>query len=106
MAGDVSRPSGTMGTSGAGSSKWSASTGSNLQYVLRDWSRKAGVELIWESNQGFAVRTPVHTNGSYEDALRSLLGQYKGQNIRPNAQLNNDPITGRRTLFIQSSRVL
>ncbi len=89
-----------------GTAKWSAPVGASLQHVLQAWSKRAGVELVWESNRGFAVRLPINTNGSYEDALQSLLNQYGDEKTRPNAQLNNDPVTGRRTLFIQSSRVL
>ncbi len=85
--------------------KWSAATGTSLQKVLQDWSKKAGVEFVWESGQGFVVRAPVSSNGSYEDALRALLSQYEDQKIRPAAQLNNDPNTGRRVLFVQASRV-
>ena len=86
-------------------SKWSAPVGTSLEQVLKSWSSKAGVEFIWQANQGFAVRSPISSNGSYEDALQSLLNQYKDQKIRPAAQLNNDPNTGKKTLYIESSRV-
>jgi len=33
------------------------------------------------------------------------LGQFSHDNIRPAAQLNNDPQTGQRILFVQSTRV-
>lgn len=99
--------SGRMGVSeGGASARWSASAGVSLQQILQSWSDKAGVELIWESNQGFAVKRPVRAGGSYEEALQSLLNQYSNEKIRPAAQLNNDPSTGRRTLFVRSSRVL
>lgn len=94
----------TMSSSSTGG-KWSAPVGSSLQQVLTTWSKQAGVELEWQANQGFAVRLPVSLNGSYEQALEEILNQYSDEKVRPNAQLNNDPVTGRRTLFVQSSRV-
>ena len=77
-----------------------------MQQILKNWSKQEGVEFIWESNQGFSVLSPVNVNGSYEEALQSLLGQYNNLRIRPAVNLNNDPVTGRQTLFVQSSRVL
>ena len=94
------------GLVGVGSAKWHAPAGSSLQQVLNMWSARAGVGLIWQSNQPFTVKRAVNANGSYESALQSLLNQYAADNIRPAAQLNNDPISGERVLFIQSSRVL
>ncbi len=89
-----------------GGGRWSAPVGTSLQQVLQSWSKREGVELVWQSNQGFSVKNSVSANGGYEQALESLLGQYTNEKIRPTAQLNNDPVTGRRVLFIQSSRVL
>ena len=94
-----------MNAAGIGSGRWNAPAGSSLQQVLAIWSRQAGVELIWESNEGFAVKAPVSMNGSYEDALQKLLNQYVSDSVRPAAQLNNDPISGRRVLLVQSTRI-
>ncbi len=99
----------SMGMTSGGASaggQWSAPAGASLQQILKSWSSKANVELIWDSNQGFSVMRPIKMGGSYEEVLQSLLNQYTNLKIRPAAQLNNDPVTGRKTLFIQSSRVL
>ena len=103
----VAKPAGKLaGGQQAGNARWFAPAGSSLQQTLQIWSKQAGVEMEWQSNEGFAVKRAVSANGSYESALQSLLGQYTGDKVRPAAQLNNDPITGRRFLFIQSTRVL
>lgn len=91
---------------GLGNAKWHAPAGSNLQQVLKIWSREAGVDLLWHADQGFTVKRAVNANGSYESALQSLLGQFAQDGLRPAAQLNNDPVSGQRILFIESSRVL
>lgn len=88
------------------SARWQASPGASLQQILHQWSQAAGVELVWQSNQMFSVKNAVHANGSYESALQALLNQFVNDGIRPAAQLNNDPVTGRRILFVESSRVL
>ena len=100
-----SRASSSDGNANA-NARWVAPAGSSLQQVLSSWSKQAGVEMEWQSNQGFAVKHAVSGNGSYESALQSLLEQYTKDKIRPAAQLNNDPVSGRRVLFIQSTRVL
>ena len=86
--------------------QWSAPAGANLQQVLAGWSQQAGVQFMWQSNHAFFVKSPVQANGSYESALQSLLGQFANDDLRPAAQLNNDPVTGQRLLFIESSHVL
>ena len=59
--------------------------------------RRGGVES-GNSNQGFAVKRAVNSSGAYESALQSLLMQFAQDSDRPVAQLNNDPVTGKRTL--------
>lgn len=86
--------------------RWNAPAGANLEQVLGTWAKNAGVEFIWQANEIFTVKAPVSANGSFESALQSLLGQYTNDVLRPAAQLNNDPVTGRRMLFVESSRVL
>jgi hypothetical protein len=88
------------------SGRWSAPAGANLQLVLQQWSKDEGVEFLWQSHHEFILKRPVQTSNSYEAALQAILGQFSNENIRPAAQLNNDPQTGKRILFVQSSRVL
>ena len=92
--------------SGISSAKWSARQGTNLRVALERWSAQAGVDVHWLANQSYAVRMPVQANSTYEEAIRQLLGQYSNEATRPYAELNNDPISGRRTLIIQTSNIL
>jgi hypothetical protein len=86
-------------------SRWSAPAGTNIQLVLQKWSKAEGVEFVWQSHHEFILKSPVQTSNSYEAALQAVLGQFSNDNIRPAAQLNNDPQTGQRILFVQSTRV-
>ena len=104
----VSRPavSEHMGSNTMTNARWNAPAGSSLAQVLGTWAQQEGVEFVWQANESFIVKSPVSSNGSFESALQSLLGQYTNDTLRPAVQLNNDPVTGRRILFVESSRVL
>jgi hypothetical protein len=83
-------------------SRLRALQGTDLRNVLRQWSAKNNVELVWNAPQTYMVRQSVKTTFSFEEAVSLLLNQYKGQSMRPVAQLNKDPETGVRTLIINS----
>jgi len=100
----MARSNGSMSQPRA--AKWRIGQGSDLRSALEAWSKQAGVELFWDANQQFIVRQSIANNGSYESALEALLGQFANDSVRPLAQLNNDPVSGRRILIVQSSRVL
>lgn len=86
--------------------QWNAPAGANLQLVLQKWSEDEGVSVIWQSHHNFVLKAPVNTAKSYEAALQAMLSQFSNDNIRPAAQLNNDPQTGKRILIVKSTRVL
>lgn len=105
----VSRPVDStydMSTNAMSPAQWTAPAGASLSQVLSTWTSQAGVEFVWRANETFTVRRAISANGSFESALQSLLGQFTNDNVRPAAHLNNDPVTGRRILFVESSRVL
>lgn len=83
--------------------EWSAAPGMNIQSVLDQWSSKAGVAVVWQSYMNVAVKQPLQVNGTYEEAVQSLLDQYSGDSRRPVGQLNIDPETGMRTLLVDMS---
>ena len=102
-SGNMMPPPPAMGVTSP--AKWHAATGNSLEQALENWARKEGVELVWQANTGFGVKRTVHSNGAFTDALQEILSQYQSDNVRPMAQLNNDPVTGKRTLFVQSTRI-
>jgi len=79
---------------------WSAPRGGYLEAVLKSWSERAGVELVWRTDRGFVLGQNVNFGGSYEEAVQNLLSMFDREVLRPVGQLNTDPVTGRRTLFI------
>ncbi len=105
FSGNVSSPSSSPSSS-YGRGQFFAPAGSSLQQTLQIWSKKAGVDFEWQSNMAFTIKEDVRGQSSYEAALQALLNQYAGDKVRPAAQLNNDPETGERILFIHATRVL
>lgn len=81
---------------------WNASAGTDMKTMLKLWSRKAGVSLVWKSPYSFPIRDDLSEQGSFEDAVREMLDQYKGKSPRPlgNIQIAKD--TGSKILVINA----
>jgi hypothetical protein len=85
--------------------KWRALQGTNLKTVLNRWSVKEGIEFVWQMDEAIMIPQSMKVETSFEQAVTNLLDQYKGRDsIRPIAQLNQDPDTGRKTLIIQKAK--
>lgn len=82
---------------------WSASAGENAYDVLMQWSRSAGVDLIWDSEFLVDVRDSVDVSGGYADAVTALLEQYQGLRAGVEGVLYVDDQSGRKTLLIQTN---
>lgn len=82
--------------------QWTAMSGEDVRVVLGRWSEAANVAFVWDSQVQFEVLEPVNVV-SYESAVRALLSQYKGGDVRPYGVLNVEPETGGRTLTVDSS---
>ena len=80
---------------------WAALAGANISQVLGNWSRDAGVELIWETPNAFAVLESFEMGGTFESAVQNLLDQYKNNQVRPVATLHIDPESGQKTLIVK-----
>lgn len=81
--------------------RWRALEGTDLKNVLRRWSIKEGVDFIWDIDQSFLIRQSVKTTADYPEAVALLLSQFEEQAIRPVAQLNKDPQTGKTALIVR-----
>ena len=84
---------------------WRALQGTNLRSVLRRWSAREGVRLIWDADQQFLIRQTVKEKTDYADAVIQLLSQYSDQTTRPVGILNVDPDTGQRALIISIEKI-
>ena len=80
---------------------WNALEGANIERVLTEWSNMEGVELIWNNENKFAVLESFDMETSYEQAVQSLLDQYKEDQVRPVARLHVSPESGQKTLVVE-----
>jgi Toxin co-regulated pilus biosynthesis protein Q len=80
--------------------QWSGPSGANLQTVLDDWGRKAGVTVIWDGYASIPLKNAIALNGTFEEAVQTLLDQYQNDPARPTGQLNQDPDSGERILIM------
>ena len=84
--------------------KWEALEGTSLRDALEHWGQDAGVKIVWQADQGYPLPDTIKAKGSFEEAVMEVLAQYKGDAVRPVAQLNQDPKTGEKALIIRSTQ--
>ncbi len=95
---DVASDSATVGAA------WQADKGANIQDVINLWAARAGVKVAWSSFTSLPVKSSQSSRGSFESALQTLLDQYKGDKVRPFATLNEDPVSGEKTLTMNMEK--
>lgn len=81
---------------------WEAAKGHGLRDVLEAWCRRANVELLWSAEYDYPVQATVVFTGSFEDAVRSLLGGFAAAKPQPVGRLHNNPAANQRLLVIEA----
>ena len=84
--------------------RWAAEKGQSAYKILSQWSRNAGVDLIWNSQFLVDLQNDVAVNGSYEEAVQEILSQYKGRSAGVHGSLFVDSVSGKKTLVIETNR--
>ena len=82
---------------------WQANPGESAYDVLAQWSRDAGVDMVWESEFLVDVQEVVAIDGGYEDAVATLLEQYRDMRAGVQGTLYRDDRSGRRILLIETN---
>ncbi len=54
---------------------WTAKAGEDIKIVLARWSERAGTDLVWEADRGGQLTQDITAQGSFEDAVQTLLSQ-------------------------------
>jgi len=80
---------------------WNALEGNSVRQVLEVWTREADVELMWRSDNDFAVLNPFVMRSTFERAVQKLLDQYQDNQVRPVATLHIDPDLGTKILLVR-----
>lgn len=81
---------------------WTAEKSDTLRKVLEDWSRKAGVDLVWQAEYDFPLQASVVLSGTFEEAVRNLLSGFQDARPQPVGSLHNGETAGQSVLVIQT----
>ena len=85
---------------------WEAERGNTLRGILTDWSMQAGVELFWSSDFDFPVESAVRINGTFEEAVQTVLRGLRDAQPRPIGRLHPNLPDGPSVLVIETKHVL
>ncbi|MDP9196349.1 MAG: toxin co-regulated pilus biosynthesis Q family protein [Pseudomonadota bacterium] len=93
---------GSGSSAGSGTETWTGERGMTLRTILQDWSRRANVELHWSTNFDYPVLAAVSIQGTYEDAVRTLLTGFEKAAPEPLARLHTNMNAGRPALVVET----
>jgi len=88
-------------TNAVASNDWAGKKGQTLREVLKAWSDKAGVELLWSIDYDYRLSSDAGFNGKYEDAVGGLLERFSSVRPQPYGQLHQSQ-SGPRVLEVKS----
>lgn len=80
--------------------QWEAAPGRTLRETLEDWSGKAGAELEWMSPYDYPVDHAFAYEGTFNDAVESILALYSREDQRPRGRLYPNLPSGPSVLMI------
>lgn len=82
--------------------QWVALQGMDLRSVIEGWAASEGVRVVWLSQQRYNLKDDLKVRNGFTNAIEKALNQFSDQDIRPLAQLNTDPNTGEKVLFVNA----
>jgi hypothetical protein len=84
---------------------WSVVAGQDVRSTLEQWSKSQGVDFIWDGGvQSFQALRSVDISGVYEEAVRTLLEQYDGKDVRPVGAIYLANASQSKTLVVSVAR--
>lgn len=82
---------------------WEARPGQTLRQLLQEWSARAGVELNWAAEYDYPVMASLNMTGTFEEAVRVLLGGFDAARPTPRARLHYNPAAGQSVLIVEAT---
>ena len=87
-------------------SEWTGLKAQTLRQTLTAWAQQAGTSLVWSSEYDYPLQTDVRIQGSYTDAVRTLLDGFGKAEPRPIGRLyKNDKVGAQPVLIIETQRL-
>lgn len=102
MAGGYMGTPANTSASLASNTSWTAPRNSTLRTILEDWSTRVGVELYWASEYDYPIQTAVSIQGTFEEAVQTLLKGLSQSRPRPLARLHPNLPDGPAVLVIET----
>jgi hypothetical protein len=81
---------------------WTAPRNSTLRNILQDWASRANVELYWASEYDYPIQSAVSLNGTFEEAVQTLLKGLGNSKPRPMGRLHPNLPNGPAVLVIET----
>lgn len=81
---------------------WSAPRNSTLRGILEQWSDRVGVELYWASEYDYPIQSAVSLQGTFEEAVQTLLKGLSESKPRPMGRLHPNAPNGPAVLVIET----
>lgn len=88
------------------SSVWTAGRDMTLRQILESWANRAGVELYWASEFDYPVSSAVTIQGTFEEAVQTLLKGLEDAKPKPLGRLHPNLPSGPAVLVIETRQVL
>lgn len=67
---------------------WEAKRGKNLEKIVKEWSEKENIQLIWDAPKDYELKTNIFINGTFQNAIEVLFT--KGLKNAPDFILSED----------------
>lgn len=88
------------------SSVWTAGRDMTLRQILEKWSNRAGVDMYWSSEFDYPVSSAVNIQGTFEEAVQTLLKGLADAQPKPLGRLHPNLPNGPAVLVIETRQVL
>ncbi len=82
---------------------WEAKPGQTLRALLQDWCGRAGAELDWSAEYDYPIMASLNINGTFEEAVRTLLSGFSSVTPTPRGRLHYNPAAGQSVLIVEAT---
>lgn len=90
----------------ANAQEWQSEKGKTLRQTLTAWSADAGASIVWSSEYDYPLQTDVRIQGSYADAVRTMLAGFSRAKPRPLGRLySNKSVGAKPVLVVETERL-
>jgi hypothetical protein len=87
--------------------EWVGQSGKTLRSILQEWAKQANVSLVWSSDFDYPLQTDIRIQGTFPDAVRTLLAGFSKAQPKPLGRLHkNNNLGAQPVLIIETPRLI